>query len=174
MKIITMWARFSTPCSKVCSYHYSQKLSSYNQTVLSLVSGDATAYLWDDQKAIRVAEKLPQYQTSIFQIWKVRIIKLQSIQTHVAVRIGISILRQVYGFLSRRVRIYTKSKYLESGHSQMEVGNIHSLIERRKKSIDVYAPYEWQNVVISTSRMNNSISVIPLQHTDFSGVFITE
>jgi len=37
-------------------------------------------------------------------------------------------------------------KFLERGHTYMEVDSMHSAIEFAKRNVAVYSPHEWQNV----------------------------
>ena len=57
-------------------------------------------------------------------------------------------------------------KFLESGHSQMEVDSIHAAIETAKKSISVYMPRDWQTVC-QLARRKKGYNIIPLNHTSF-------
>lgn len=43
-------------------------------------------------------------------------------------------------------------KFLETGHTEMEVDCIHSLIERAKKGISIHSPLEWPTVIKSASK----------------------
>lgn len=43
-------------------------------------------------------------------------------------------------------------KFLEVGHTQMEVDAMHSVIERHKKKMVVFSPVEWPNIVSAAKK----------------------
>lgn len=45
-------------------------------------------------------------------------------------------------------------KFLESGHTQMEVDSMHSAIEGAKRNIPVYSPEEWPTIIATACRNN--------------------
>lgn len=57
-------------------------------------------------------------------------------------------------------------KYLESGHTDMEVDSMHSVIERATKKKSVYSPIEW-NTILRNARRSKPYHVIEMFHTDF-------
>uniref|UniRef100_A0A915KHJ9 DUF7869 domain-containing protein n=1 Tax=Romanomermis culicivorax TaxID=13658 RepID=A0A915KHJ9_ROMCU len=56
--------------------------------------------------------------------------------------------------------------YLETGHMQMSVDSMHSLIERVSKQATIYSPIEWCNV-IALARSKKLYNVVCLSHHDF-------
>ena len=59
--------------------------------------------------------------------------------------------------------------FLEPGHTQMECDSMHSAIEYAKKNINVFAPSQWDTVVIMAQR-KRPYTVIPLKHPDFFNI----
>ena len=57
-------------------------------------------------------------------------------------------------------------KFLEPGHTQMEVDSVHAAIERAKKATSVFVPSQW-DTVIRLARKKRPYSVIPLKYSDF-------
>lgn len=60
-------------------------------------------------------------------------------------------------------------KFLESGHTQMEVDSMHSVIEKEKKGRTVFSPNEWVTLV-RNARRKNPYHVKELKFTDFFDV----
>ena len=56
-------------------------------------------------------------------------------------------------------------KYLESGHTSMEVDSVHSAIEHAKKSVDVFISENWHTVV-QMARRKHPYSIIPMHNKD--------
>ena len=57
-------------------------------------------------------------------------------------------------------------KCLESGHTQMEVNSVHSVIERAKKDTDVFIPRDWINIIRQAEKTNPYLVTL-LTHDDF-------
>ena len=57
-------------------------------------------------------------------------------------------------------------KFLESGHSEMEVDSMHSAIERAKKYVPVYTALDW-HTIFRNARRNNPYTVVPMTHGCF-------
>lgn len=64
-------------------------------------------------------------------------------------------------------------KFLESGHTQMEVDSMHSVIEKEKKGRTVYTPPEWGTIVRGARRKNPYI-VEELIYSDFYDVKVIQ
>lgn len=45
-------------------------------------------------------------------------------------------------------------KFLETGHTQMEVDSMHGCIETAKKNICIYSPLEWATIIKMAKRKN--------------------
>ncbi|KAK7504908.1 hypothetical protein BaRGS_00003936 [Batillaria attramentaria] len=56
-------------------------------------------------------------------------------------------------------------KFLESGHTHMEVDSMHACIERAKKNVTIHIPDQW-NTVIQMARPAKPYDVFPMCHTD--------
>ena len=57
-------------------------------------------------------------------------------------------------------------KYLEPGHTQMEVDSVHSVIERAKKGTEVFVPRDWINI-IALARKKSPYTVVTISNEDF-------
>ena len=163
-----MQAILSTPCSNICTYYYSRKLSSYNQTTMSLVDGSSTAYLWDEVNG----------KKGCSEVGTVILKHLESLQKDIKKVTMYSdccssqnrnqfLVASLWQHAQTSCHILEINlKYLESGHTHMEVDAIHARIEKTKKHVRVYEPNEWFNV-ITMAKVRNKISVVPLVYSDF-------
>ena len=57
-------------------------------------------------------------------------------------------------------------KFLESGHSMMEVDSMHAAIETKRKHQKVYNTHEW-GMICTATRERNPYTVTELEFTDF-------
>nr|CAH7761776.1 unnamed protein product [Callosobruchus chinensis] len=70
--------------------------------------------------------------------------------------------------LSMEQNITIEQKYLEVGHTQMEVDSIHSTIERKlDRRRDVCLPADYVNIIKSARENPSQYNVVPLTYTDF-------
>ena len=57
-------------------------------------------------------------------------------------------------------------KFLESGHTQMEVDNMHSCIERNSKSVDVFLSRDWEVNASAACKESKPYNVMSLNQDD--------
>jgi hypothetical protein len=57
-------------------------------------------------------------------------------------------------------------KFLESGHTEMEVDSMHSAIEREKRHTPVYSALDW-HTIFKNARRHNPYTVVPMDYADF-------
>ena len=58
-------------------------------------------------------------------------------------------------------------KFLERGHTHMEVDSIHAAVEYANKSIPVFVPSDWETVCRLARKHKRAYSVLCLSHKDF-------
>ena len=149
------------------SFYYKRKLSSYNLTTYEQNTRAGTCYLWPETAGKRGASEIG---TCLMKT----LLSLPKSTTHVSLFSdccgGQNRNRYMSACLSYVVRTshikVIEQKFLESGHTQMEVDSIHSAIEASKKKVDVYHPNDWVNV-IKLARRSNPYKVVQLEHDDF-------
>ena len=79
---------------------------------------------------------------------------------------GLKLLKQV-GLIQRSSHITCiDHKFLESGHTQMEVDSIHSAVEHAKKCTNIYVTSQW-DTVMQMARRSHPYVVIPMKYWDF-------
>jgi hypothetical protein len=61
-------------------------------------------------------------------------------------------------------------KYMESGHSYLEVDLMHSAIERARRHQNIYSPQEWEAVIRGARKTGRPYEVQRLVHSDFLAV----
>ncbi|CAH2095416.1 unnamed protein product [Euphydryas editha] len=65
-------------------------------------------------------------------------------------------------------------KYLERGHTQMEVDSVHSLIERKLKNIEIFLPSQYATLTKQARKKPSPYRVIQPDHTFFKDYGIKE
>lgn len=72
-----------------------------------------------------------------------------------------------------RQNVVVIQKYLENGHTQMEVGSIHSCIESKLKGRDIYLPTDYINICETSRIKPKPYEVAYMQHDYFKNFAAT-
>ena len=157
----------TSPHTSAGTIFYKRKLSIYNLSVYSLGTSVGCCYMWAEIEAQRgsaeVGTAMLKYISSLPKTVRTVILYSdccggQNKNRNLATAL-------IYTMLSNPHIIMIEHKYLESGHTHMEVDSIHAAIERAKKSVPVYVPHDWYTVV-RCARRKHPYSVIPMTHDD--------
>ncbi|CAH1987326.1 unnamed protein product [Acanthoscelides obtectus] len=158
------------PFTQASAMYYKQKLKVHNQTFFNLNNKDVSCYLWhegngglDSDVFVSILvkflnEEIERQSPKVIILWsdgctyQNRNVNLSNGLLEIAMEKNIII----------------EQKYLEVGHTQMEVDSVHSVIERklgRRNDIAVPADY---NKIIRAARQNPSpYKVVSLHFNDF-------
>jgi len=157
-----------SPCSNVSTLFYKRKLSCYNLTVYDMATKDATLYMWHEAIAGRGSNEIA---SCVFDYLK----SLPSNVTDVIMysdtcggqnrNINFSTMC-LYATAKCRNLMTVHHKYMESGHSHMEVDSVHSMVERTKKSGPIYSPVQWYQAA-RLARKSKPYVVKELHTSDF-------
>jgi len=153
------------PSGKVGTIFYKRKLATYNLTVFNLASRDGYNYMWDESKAKRGSCEIASC------IWKF----LNTLPDTID---NVILYSDSYGGQNRNVQMATMLlcavkclkikqidfKFLESGHTQMEVDAMRACIEKASKSVDVFLPRDW-SIIASTARKTGKPYIVNRMET---------
>ena len=161
-------AVLSTPCGNVSQLYYRRKLSSYNLSIYDLAKRTGTCYLWSEVEGGRGSSEigtcLLKHLSSLPET--IKHVYLHSDSCFGQNRnkyIACALLHAVSQ--SSSIEDITLA-YLETGHTQMECDSMHSAIEHAKSKTNIYAPCQWENVMI-LARRHNPYIIVSLTHKDF-------
>ena len=73
----------------------------------------------------------------------------------------------MYNMATFRFDIKITHRYLEKGHTHMEVDSIHALIERTSKNIEIFTPSQWYAVMKAAKKTNPRYKVVEMDQKDF-------
>lgn len=154
VKVLTMDLQAVLLCPRLqaSALYYKTKLSCHNFTLMNLATKDTTCYVWNETEGDLSASSFASCTTdylgnlirqddNVQEIviysdgcnYQNRNIVLSNALLKTAVDNGVTILQ----------------KYLERGHTQMEVDSIHSLVERKLKRQPIYVPQNYVDVIAS-------------------------
>ena len=159
-----------TPHARDGPIYYKRKLAVYNFTVYDGLK-NGHCFLWDETEGkrgaveigsalIRFFETLPENVTHVSTFSDTcggqnRNRFIVAAMLYVVQKLGISVI---------------DVKYMESGHSYLEVDSIHATIEHARKHQAIYTPKELEILIRSCRRKPKPYSVTTMKHTDFVDV----
>lgn len=164
------------PSGDVSQLYYSRKLNAYNATIYeSAPPNHAKCFCWteiDGQRgSCEIATALLLYLENLpSSIKKVSLFSDTCTGQNRNQYVSCMFL---YAVRSIENLEWVEHKFMEKGHSYMEVDSMHSSIESAKKHVSVYCMQDWINIfhVARSNRLRNKRSlpynVQQLKHKDF-------
>lgn len=160
-----------SPKSNVSSMYYKTKLAVHNFTLYNLKSKDGYCFIWNETEGNLTAQEF----SSIICKFVLSLLPLDGNK--------IKLYSDGCGFQNRNVtlsnyllniamteNITIEQKYLEKGHTQMEVDPMHSSIERILKNTNINIPADYINICAKARRIPKPYSVHYLEHYYFKNL----
>lgn len=156
------------PCSDVSTLYYKLKLNMYNLTVYNMKPpNDAVCYCWTEVDGSRgsceIGTCMYRWLTSLPDSIDDVVMYSDTCGGQNRNRHMAAVL--LYAVETTKVKVIHQ-KFLERGHTYMEVDSMHAAIEFAKKNVPVFSPHEWQNI-FRAARKRKPYDVVSLAHTDF-------
>ena len=161
-----------TPFAGDSQIYYKRKLSVFNFTIHEASSLNGYCYLWDETEgnrgAAEIATCLIRYLNS-----------LPPEVSHVSAFCDTCAGQNRNQFLAAALlhtvqtneNLYVVDvKYMESGHSYLEVDSMHNTNERARRHKNIYSPREWEVVIRGARKTGRPYEVQRLVHSDFLAV----
>lgn len=163
------------PFLTASALYFKTKLAVHNFTIYNLGTDDVTCYWFDettcDLKATTYASFFVDYVTKVLDedakdivIWTDGCTSQNrnNIVSNVLLRLAIN------------KNITITQKYLEKGHTQMEVDSVHSVIERKLKNCEIFLPSQYATLTKQARKKPSPYRVIQPAHTFFKDYGIKE
>ncbi len=157
-----------TPYTDVSLLYYKRKLAVYNFTIYEQDKQNGYCYIWPETDGKRGSNEIA---TCLYKYFET----LPPTTTHV------SSFSDTCGGQNRNVHVASAMlhavrtsdhlkvidfKYMESGHSSMEVDSMHSSIEKARRYQKIYNVREW-SIICRGARRHNPYNVQELTFQDF-------
>lgn len=158
----------STPCSNVSSMYYARKLCVYNFTLYNQATHDGYCMLWNETIAQRGANEIG----SLIYLYLKEY--LPSDVRHVVITSDSTVGQNRNQFVTSMMLFAVQNlgavetieqKFMEVGHTEMEVDSVHSTIDSARKNLSVHTPDEWP-VIIKMARRRKPYIVHEVEQTD--------
>lgn len=157
-----------SPCSYISNLNYTRKFATYNLTFHDVDLKHGTCYIWNETHGNRGSDEIG---TILLRHLK----SLPPSTTHVSFFTG-SCSGQKRNKLIACMLKYAVSaipnletvdlKFLEAGHTNMEVDTMHTAIGNVKKHVNIFSPLEYPNLIRDIKRQK-PYNVEVLQFNDF-------
>ena len=158
----------NVPCSNVSSLYYKRKLRVYNLSVYDLGSSDGACIFWNETIAEKgsneIASSLITYLTKIKEKKDVKKLIMFSDACGGQNR-NKYISAAMFYVLSKLDIDELHHIFMVTGHSHMEVDNIHSKIENFSNNVKVFSPLEWELIAVMASK-EDAYDVMSLEAED--------
>ena len=164
-----MQAVLTTPIAGDAHIYCKRKLSVYNFTIYDNSSANGHCYLWDETEGGRGANEIASILLSYFHNLPRSVRHFTSFSDTCAGQnrnqfVAAAMLHAVQQIDHLET---IDLKYMESGHSYMEVDSMHATIENARTHQRIYTPREWQVVIRGARKRPHPYDVKVLKHTDF-------
>jgi len=152
----------------VSQLYYKGTLNCFNLSVYSLGDKRATCFMWNETEGKRgaseIATCLRMYLSSLPSIIKqMTLFSDECAGYNRNQYVACALLHAVAH--SKHIDVI-EQKFLETGHTEMEVDKIHSAVEIAQKRTHIYIPSQW-NMIVWVARRKNPCTVVPLKYEDF-------
>lgn len=143
------------PCSEESLLYYCRKLCVYNFTIYqSRFPNDAHCILWSEVNGRRGSNEIGTALMHWIMGLPESITEISLISDTCGGQNRNQHISALLLFLTQTTHLdVIEQKFLESGHSFMEVDSMHSAIEKAKRYVPVYSIIDWMNIM-RTARSN--------------------
>lgn len=158
-----------TPYDPTSITYYKRKLHMYNLTVFSMADQKGYCYMWTEVEGQRGSNEI---STCIYKYLESLPKSVQHVIFYSDTCTGQNRNQYMTAALHHAVNNIPhlkiiEQKYLESGHSQMEVDSMHACIEKQCKGVRVHHPDQWITVAQCAKKTGEPYTVLPLTHEAF-------
>lgn len=157
------------PSLEVSRLYYLRKLSTYNFTIFNLANREVSCFMWYESQGGKGSSE----NATCLEDWLKALPKdtekvtlysdTAAGQNRNSINAGMIICFLHEG--THAVGIVDQ-KFMESGHSQMEVDCVHSTIERKGQTNKIYTPFDWY-AIARCCRPKQPYRVIEMDYSSF-------
>lgn len=171
LKVITMDLQSVLLCPKLnaSALYYRTKLTCHNFTVMDLTSKNVQCYFWSenqgDLSSNSFASCVVNYIESVIR-------DCPLVKQFIIYSDGCPyqnrncVLSNALCHICKKFQVSITQKYLEKGHTQMEVDSVHSVVERKLKHKNIYVPQNYVEAIREASSVR-PYQVHYVDHTFF-------
>lgn len=155
------------PMLKASSLYYKTKLVVHNFTVYNLSTRQTTCYLWDETEGELVASVFATCLLDYLEAHFVDKLPIIIYSDGCTYQNRNAILSNALLNHSMKKKKIITQKYLEKGHTQMEVDSVHATIQRKLKGKVISHPYDYIQICNSARMHPEPYNVKYMKYSDF-------
>ncbi|XP_052131286.1 uncharacterized protein LOC113216806 isoform X3 [Frankliniella occidentalis] len=155
---------FLCPKGENSEFYYKSKLSLYNFTIF--VSGEqkGLCYVWDQTEARRGSAEISSCLWSFLKMKSEQGVKeFRFYSDNCSAQNKNRFLFSMYIMASIRLNVRIVHRYLETGHTHMEVDSVHAAIQNSLKNKEIFVPNEWYAAIKLAKKTQPKYEVIQLK-----------
>ncbi|KAF2892711.1 hypothetical protein ILUMI_13464 [Ignelater luminosus] len=159
------------PKTNVSAMYYKTKLAVHNMTFLNLQNKDCTCFIWNKTEGKLTADEFSTI--IIYQLETVKNALKESENEIILYSDGCNYQNRNSTLASALINfsvangVVVIQKYLDRGHTQMEVDAMHSTIEKKLKGVNINLPADYIQICNSARRTPKQYEVFYLTYTFF-------
>lgn len=152
LKVITMDLQSVLLCPRLnaSAVYYKTKLTCHNFTIMDLNSKEVQCYFWNESQGDLTANS---FASCIVDYIESTLRDNNTVTHFILYSDGCNyqnrncILTNALCHICKKFQVHITQKYLEKGHTQMEVDSVHSVIERKLKHKNIYVPQNYVEAI---------------------------
>ncbi|XP_065680363.1 uncharacterized protein LOC136094417 [Hydra vulgaris] len=147
---------------------YMRKLAVYNFTIYETSTKKGICYLWDESEGKRGANEINTALLDYMKSLPVSVKRVTSFSDTCSGQNRNQFIVATMMYIVQTTHLECiDMKYMDSGHSYLEVDSMHSTIECSKSHQKIYTTREYEVLIAAARKNPYPYLVKPLQHTDF-------
>lgn len=161
-----------SPLSNVSANYFRTKLITHNYTIFDLKTHDGFCYLWNEAEGGVTADNFASLLCNFLA--KEVIPNKKNAESDIilysdgcASQNRNSTLANALLNISALYSVTIIQKYLEVGHTQMEVDTMHSVIERRMRNVKINVPADYEQICRTARKKPCPYNVVYVTHNFF-------
>lgn len=155
------------PMLNASSLYYKTKLVVHNFTVYNLKTRHTTCFLWNETEGELVASVFATCLRKYLEKNFLDALPIIIFSDGCTYQNRNAVLSNSLLELSMRTKKLIIQKYLEKGHTQMEVDSVHATIQRCLKGKPIYLPSDYAEICAQARVFPGPYEVIEMNHSDF-------
>jgi hypothetical protein len=155
------------PYLKASALYYKTKLAVHNFTIFNLATGHVVCYVWHEGEgglcANEFASCVHDYLMEHRSHYESFILYSDGCTYQ---NRNVTMSKTLLSFAKKYNKV-VEQKYLEKGHTQMEVDSAHAVIERKLRNVDIYVPADYVRIMKSARKFPGPYEVKYVEHAFF-------
>lgn len=151
------------------SAYYKTKLKLHNYTIYNMKNAEVNCFLWHEANGSLESDVFASILFKFLQkeICEKKLSEIIIWSDGCAYQNRCEKVSNALLHLSNVNKVTISHKYLEVGHTQMEVDSVHSKIEKKIKGKEFYVPFDYVRSILEARTKPSKFNVVVLKYTDF-------